>query len=629
MNFIKEIVIQLSQKNPTINHEIVSLAFQYIQKHCQDLEKKEEQCYEISQKAYEFYTILSELTMDTESIVTGILLELYEKKGIHPIDIQQSFGSNVLKILTNVSALNHLPAFSNKEPEKIRKMMIAMAKDVRVVIIKLIKRLLKMRSLKYVPNINNVIMARETLDVFTPIAHRLGLGKIKWELEDLSFYHLEPIKYKQIVGMIQSKRRQREEYIERVKKIMNHQLKKCNFNYEIQGRAKHLYSIYKKIYEKGKSFDKIYDLIAFRIIVEKQQQCYDALSLLHSLWQPIEGRFKDYITKPRTNGYQSIHTSLIGPEENILEVQIRTQEMHRIAEEGVAAHWKYKENLQADNQENIYSYLKNMLSWHNQNENSKINQVVRDLFDKEVFIFTPAGDVFEMPVGSTPLDLAFRIHTQIGFRCTGARVNGKIIPLHSSLSNGDTVELITSSNAHGPGRNWLQIVKTGKAKTKIRKWFKDKQYEEKIKEGKIIFEKELIKNSLDTKSVESTKAIRNYLRKNAYRKIDDFYFRLCVTRPNITGLISRIKLEQKGEPKIHLGIKTPTKNITSENHILVEGLSEVKIHIAKCCFPKPGQEIIGFITLLQGVSIHSPQCKNFLHSQKKEPNRVVAARWQT
>ncbi|MEM7181902.1 MAG: RelA/SpoT family protein [Spirochaetota bacterium] len=627
MNYLQSISNQLKGAKNPIHADKVLSAFSDIHSYCSQLPDREHS-FAISQNAHDITYILLNINVDTDSLIAGIILELYENQIISQKFVQEKYGISVHKILMAVSALDRIPISNRTQPATIRKMMIAMAKDVRVVIIKLAKRLLEMRSSKYMNDETPKQLSRETLSVFTPIAHRLGLGKIKWELEDLSFYHLQPEKYREIVSMIRSKRREREAYIERVNKRIQEELVKKKISGEVSGRAKHLYSIYKKIYEKGKSFDKIYDLIAFRIIVNSKKECYNVLSLLHSLWEPIEGRFKDYISKPRENGYQSIHTSLVGPEKKILEVQIRTQSMHKVAEEGIAAHWKYKENVSEEKQENLYSFLKEMLTWNIEREDSQISKVTRDLFHEEVFVFTPQGDVLELPAGSSPLDFAFRIHTQLAFKCQGAKVNNKLVPLHTRLQNGDMVELLTSAQPKGPGKNWLTFVKTESAKSKIRKWFKEKQFEEKSKEGKATFEKALTKNNLKFNKIEDSKILQEFLRKNTYLNIEDFFFQVGLGKVNLHSLVNRLKLQNSDLKKsISIPKNTASRRTPNSQQILVEELTEVMIHLAKCCDPELGDEIAGYITLTNGVSIHKSTCMNFQHLQKKNPSRTVSAKW--
>ena len=435
--------------------------------------------------------ILADMKMDTDTIVAGLLHDVVEDTLITLADIEYTFGEDAKKLVDGVTKLRNLPRTDSKKLENIRKMVVAMSEDIRVVIIKLADRLHNMRTLKYMKPEKQQEKSKETIEIYAPIAHRIGMARIKWELEDISFRFLYPKDYYEIKELINSKRREREEYTAKVIEKIKVELEKNNIKGEVTGRPKHLYSIYRKMIEKEKRFVDLYDLIAIRIIVEKKNECYNVLGIIHDLFVPVFNRFKDYISQPKPNGYQSIHTTVKGPDSQHVEIQIRTQKMHEIAEEGVAAHWKYKEKKSKSKNEKFYADVKKLKdSVQNKKDNEKqmefVQEVTGDVLKQTIFVFTPKDDIVEMPRNSTALDFAFQVHTQIGYRTIGAKVNGRITQLNQVLKTGDKVEVITSKNMKGPGKDWIEMVNNHSSRVKIRKWFKDKEFEEKSKEGEQI-----------------------------------------------------------------------------------------------------------------------------------------------
>ena len=455
--------------------------------------------------------ILVDLRLDTDTIVAGILHDVVEDTLITIPDIEYNFGKEVARLVDGVTKLRNLPRTdSSKRIENIRKMVVAMSEDIRVVLIKLADRLHNMRTLKYMKPEKQIEKAKESLEIYAPIAHRIGMAKIKWELEDISFRYLYPEKYKEISTLVKTKRKEREKYTNEVIEKISGELKKFNIQGEVTGRPKHLYSIYKKMVEKQKNFNDLHDLIAIRILVNKEVECYNVLGIIHSLYIPVAGRFKDYIAVPKSNGYQSIHTTIEGPDKQNIEVQIRTYAMHMIAEEGVAAHWKYKEKKSKSKDENYYAAVKKMIAG-NENVDSFVKEVTDNVLNETIFVFTPKGDVIELQNAATPLDFAFHIHTQIGYKTVGAKVNDKIVPLDYELKNGDKIEILTSKNSKGPGKDWINMVKANSSKVKIRKWFKDKEFEERTKDGELLLERELEKTK---KKLGADTARAQFLSKN-------------------------------------------------------------------------------------------------------------------
>ena len=582
--------------------------------------------------------ILIRLNMDTDTVVAGFLHDVVEDTLITSADIRYHFGEVVGNLVDGVTKLSYIPEGTKKQHENIRKMIVAMAKDARVVIIKLADRVHNMRTLKYMKPEKQQSIATETLEIFAPLAHRLGMAKIKWELEDLCFYYLQPTVYKEIVKLVDSKRVERENYTDLVISNIDEEIKKYEFSADVSGRPKHLYSIYKKMYDGGKSFDELYDLIAIRVIVKEESECYNVLGVVHNLWKAVPGRFKDYIAVPKANGYQSIHTTVVGPEGRFVEIQIRTEEMHRIAEEGIAAHWNYKEKNKHNRRDNVYSWLRQILEWQQFADSSEefIKTVTGDILNETVFVFSPQGDVIEMLKGATPLDFAFHIHTQIGYKCIGAKVNGKIVPLDYKLQNGDQIEIITSkASAKGPGKDWLNIVVTQGAKSKIRKWIKDQQFEEKVKDGKQALEKELDKFDIKIKSLEEEAFTTEYLKKYHLPNFMELLFNFGIGRMKIESYVEKYLENIKKDTEVinidEMITENQKKSKISNNQqgIVIDGTDNTLIRFAKCCSPLPGDEVFGYVTRGTGIAIHKADCPNFLSLRASEEARVLEVKWDS
>ncbi|MGM0507559.1 MAG: RelA/SpoT family protein [Fusobacteriota bacterium] len=625
MGYKKELEKSIEENSLNVNKELILLAYEFAYEAHYEQKRKSGEDYIMHPIAVA--KIVCDMKMDTETIIAAILHDVVEDTLIGIEDIELEFGEEVAHIVKGVTKLEKLPKGANTQEESTRKMIVAMAKDIRVVIIKLADRLHNMRTLKYMPSAKQKMKAEETLKIYASLAHRIGMGKIKSELEDLSLYYLEPEKYKHLAKLIASKRVEREKYTEEIISKLEDKMEQFNINGEITGRAKHFYSIYKKMYEQGKNFEDIYDLIAIRAIVENEEECYKILGIIHSNWKPVAGRFKDYIAVPKSNGYQSIHTTIVGPEGKFVEVQIRTKEMHRIAEEGIAAHWKYKEKINNNKADHVYSWLRKILDWQQEADDSKefIENVTGDILNEEVFVFTPNGDVMELPSGATPIDFAFHVHTEVGYHCTGAKVNGKIVPLDYELQNGDQVNIITSKNASGPGKDWLNVVVSHSTKNKIKRWFKYKKFDEKVEKGKKRIESLLSENELPTKNIEEQEGMQSFMKAHNIPKYEEFLYQYGMGNFSDESILSKYKvnLEEEKEFKPQKRKKKPRNN----SGVRIKGVDNTIVKFAKCCTPVPGDDISGYITQGSGITIHRKSCNNFKELLKRNKNRVINVEW--
>lgn len=614
---------------------LIKKAYEFAQKYHDGQERSSGEPYIIH--PLEVALILADLELDIASIVAGLLHDVVEDTHASLQEIEQEFGSEIASLVDGVTKLGKLEFTSKLEQqaENYRKMLIAMAKDIRVILIKLADRLHNMRTLKYLPPEKQRRKAQETIDIYAPLAHRLGISKIKWELEDLALRYLDPEGYYDLVEKIAKKRVEREEYIKRIISLISEKLKEANIEIgQIDGRPKHFYSIYRKMKQQGKTLEEIYDLFAIRIIVNSVKDCYGVLGIIHTLFKPMPGRFKDYIAMPKPNMYQSLHTTVIGPEGEPFEVQIRTFDMHKTAEYGIAAHWKYKEGrIKSTDEDEKFAWLRELLEWQKELKDAKefMESLKINLFSDEVFVFTPKGDVISLPQGSTPIDFAYAIHSEIGNKMAGAKVNGKLVPIDYELKNGDIVEIITSPNVHGPSQDWLKIVKSPQAKSKINAWFKKEKKEENIQKGKDILEKELKKLNLPMQYAFKEDVLQAVAQRYGYRTPEDMFAALGYGGITVGKIALRIKEEIKKYIKddqakeVQIEKPKPTK-ISSNNGILVKGVENVLVRFAKCCNPVPGDKVIGYITRGRGVSIHRLDCPN-VEQYLKEPERIVEAEW--
>ncbi|ASQ47730.1 guanosine-3',5'-bis(diphosphate) 3'-pyrophosphohydrolase [Leptotrichia sp. oral taxon 498] len=583
--------------------------------------------------------ILVDLKMDTDTIVAGILHDVVEDTLITLPDIEYIFGADVRKLVDGVTKLRNLPRTDSKKIENIRKMVVAMSEDIRVVIIKLADRLHNMRTLKYMTPAKQLEKSKETLEIFATIAHRIGMSKIKTELEDISFRYLHPEEYQEIKELVNTKKQERENYTKKVIDKIEKELEKHNLKGEVTGRPKHLYSIYRKMIEKEKKFADLNDLIAVRIVVEREDECYNALGIIHNLFIPVPGRFKDYIAAPKINGYQSIHTTVNGPDNQKVEIQIRTKLMHQIAEDGVAAHWKYKDKKYKEKKsknEEYYAAVKKIIekSTNEANEKEKTKsfakEVTGDVLNQTIFVFTPKGDVVELPKNSTALDFAFQIHTQIGYRTIGAKINDRIVQLNQTLENGDKVEVLTSKNTKGPGKDWIAMVNNHSSKAKIRKWFKDKEFLEKSKEGEQLLEKEFEKLGLKFADIVEEEKVFLYMKKFNISSKEILFYKFATGDLSLDGFLK--KFERKQEKKLEEVLeaeqeKGNKRKERSQGGIKISGTENTMYRFAKCCSPLPGDEICGYVTRGRGIAIHRKDCKNFEKLMEIEPNREVEVYW--
>lgn len=572
--------------------------------------------------------ILADLELDMITISAGILHDVIEDTNTPLSTIKEEFGEEIAMLVNGVTKLSKISFKTREEQqaENFRKMFLAMAEDVRVILIKLADRLNNMRTLQYIPPHKRVKIARETLEIYVPIANRLGISRVQWELEDLSLHYLEPIKYREVVNRIAKNRPERESYVESIKAIIKKEIQKVRIKAEIQGRPKNIYSIYKKMEKGNKDFFQIYDLIAIRVICNSIRDCYAVLGLLHSIWKPMPGRFKDYIAMPKSNMYQSLHTTVITPKGEPLEIQIRTWEMHKTAEYGIAAHWKYKEkvDLKKDKKlEERLSWLRQILEWQKDLKDPKefMENLKIGLFQDEVFTFTPKGDVKILPSGSTPIDFAYLIHTDIGHSCVGAKVNKKIVPLDYKLKSGDILEILTSKSSRGPSRDWLKIAKTSGAKNRIRIWFKKEMREENIQKGRDLFEKEMEKYKIKT-SPELTKKLKEVTIELGFTESESMFENIGYGKLTPYQVLSKIIPQEKISPVIPL-VKIKKR---IDQGIRVQGIDDVMIRFSRCCNPVPGDEIIGYITRGRGVSIHKADCTN-INFISAEKDRLIKVEW--
>ena len=581
--------------------------------------------------------ILMDMKMDTDTIVAGLLHDVVEDTLIPIADIKYNFGDTVATLVDGVTKLKALPNGTKNQAENIRKMILAMAENIRVILIKLADRLHNMRTLKFMKPEKQQSISKETLDIYAPLAHRLGMAKIKSELEDMAFSYLHHDEFLEIKRLVDNTKEERKDYIENFIRTIIRTLSDLGIKAEVKGRFKHFYSIYKKMYQKGKEFDDIYDLMGVRVIVEDKATCYHVLGIVHSQYTPVPGRFKDYIAVPKSNNYQSIHTTIVGPLGKFIEIQIRTKDMDDIAEEGIAAHWNYKENKKSSKDDNIYGWLRHIIEFQNESDSTEdfIEGVTGDIDRGTVFTFSPKGDIIELPVGATALDFAFMVHTQVGCKCVGAKVNGRMVTIDHKLKSGDKVEIITSKNSKGPSIDWLDIVVTHGAKGKIRKFLKDENKETVTKIGKDNLEKEASKLGMTLKELENDPTLKKHMEKNNITSLDEFYFYIGEKRSRLDILVTKIKNSlEKERAASTLTIeevlkKKEEKKKEGKNDfgIVIDGINNTLIRFAKCCTPLPGDEIGGFVTKLTGITVHRKDCPNFHAMIEKDPSREILVKW--
>ncbi|TQO57155.1 RelA/SpoT family protein [Paraclostridium bifermentans] len=646
---LQELIEKIKRYAPNGDLDLIEKAYYYGKKAHEGQLRKSGEPYFIHPIAVA--NILCDMELDMQTIAAGLLHDVVEDTEFTYEDIKNDFGEEIADLVDGVTKLGQIKYKSKEETqaENLRKMFLAMSKDIRVILIKLADRLHNMRTLKFMPPEKAKAKATETLEIYGGIASRLGIYKVKWELEDIALRYIDSDGYYDLVEKVAKKRSQREAYIERIVHILKEKFDEVNINCDIYGRPKHFYSIYRKMKNKHKDFEEIYDLMAVRIIVNSVKDCYAVLGMVHTLWKPIPGRFKDYIAMPKPNMYQSLHTIVVGPDGEPLEIQIRTNEMHNIAEYGIAAHWKYKEGKTAIKESKLeekLQWLRQMMEWEKDLKDPQefMDALKDDVFNSQVYVFTPKGDVIELPAGSTPIDFAYRVHTNVGNKCVGAKINGRIVTLDYKLQNGNIVEILTSANSSGPSRDWINIVQTPNAKSKIRQWFKKERREENIERGSLILEKEFKKYSIPTKDPIIEKYMLQMARKFNQPTVGDLvatigYGGIMPSQivPKVKELYEKDYVKKSSEIKVVDDINkhsigeqeyTKKRKKSSPQGIIVKGVDNILVRFAKCCNPIPGDEIIGYITKGRGVAVHRKDCPNSNLDNDYFKNRLVEVSWE-
>ena len=639
---INEVINEVKKHNRKADTKLILKAYNYANDNHKGQLRKSGEPYIIHplQVAY----ILATIELDESTICAALLHDVVEDTEITHQDIINEFGQEIADMVEGVTKLGKLQQYTTVQEQQVedyRKMFLAMGKDIRVILIKLADRLHNMRTLKFLSRDRQIANAKETMDLYAPLANRLGMYSLKWELEDLSFKYLYPEEYREIVEGIDKKRDERLIFIEKIMDKIRAELKAQHIDAEVTGRAKHLYSIYRKMKRDNKTLDQIYDLFALRILVNSVKDCYASLGVVHELYNPMPGRFKDYISVPKSNMYQSLHTTLIGPKGTPFEVQIRTWDMHRVAEYGIAAHWAYKEANKAKKstvsvKEDKLSWLRESLEWQKdmQDPEEFLNTLRTELFEDEVYVFTPKGDIKSLPKGATPIDFAYSIHEQIGHKMTGCKINSKMVPIVTKLKNGDIVDIITVDNSKGPSRDWLKYVKTTTARNRINQWFKNAEREENIIKGKELLEKEIKRIGMSQTELYKQEYVNSALARYKYNSVDDMNAAVGFGAITPSKIISRMLEEYRKDHK-DLNIEEKIEELSkakkinrnvSDNGIIVKGIDNCLVKLSKCCNPVPGDDIIGYITKGRGVSVHRTDCVN-VKELIEDDARIIDVQW--
>lgn len=641
---IKDILDKVKRNKRWPDTKLIQRAYNYaLEKHGEQKRKSGEPY--IIHPTNVAYTI-AEIGLDEQTICAALLHDVVEDTEVTNEDIEKEFGKEIAEMVDGVTKLKQIEHASIEENqvENYRKMFLAMGKDIRVILIKLADRLHNMRTLQYLKRDRQIAIAQETMQLYAPLANRLGLYAMKWELEDLGFQYLYPEEHKELVKGIEQKREQRLKFIEKIMNDIRIQLKKQHIEAEVTGRAKHLYSIYRKMQRDNKTLDQIYDLFALRIIVNSVKDCYAALGVVHEMYSPMPGRFKDYIAVPKTNMYQSIHTTLLGEKGTPFEVQLRTWDMHRIAEYGIAAHWAYKEanygsrkgQKVVESKDDKLAWLRETLEWQQEMQDPQefLETLKTELFEDEVYVFTPKGAIKVLPRGATPIDFAYSIHAEIGNHMTGAKINSKMVPIITPIKNGDIIEIITSDNSKGPSRDWLKFVKSSQAKNRIQQWFKKENKIENIEKGKESIERELKRIGIPYSELFKVEYINPMLDRYKYKNLEEMYAAIGFGAMTATKVIARMLIEYRKEHKEEpieekiqeLSVSKQEKIKPSSSGIVVKGIDNCLVKLSKCCSPLPGDEIVGYITKGRGVSVHRKDCVN-INELLKEENRIIDVQW--
>src|SRR5881296_3882800 len=637
---IDELIADVSAYNPEVDRDLISRAFLFAANAHEGQQRRSGEDFVLH--PWGAAKICAQLNLDDETIAAALLHDVVEDTGVELDDVRAEFGDDIARLVEGVTKLTRIQFQSREqaEAENYRKMIVAMAQDVRVILIKLADRLHNMRTIEYLGKQKQIQKAKETLEVYAPLAHRLGIHAMKWELEDLAFETLHPRKYSEIEAMVTERRADREGHVAEAARILQHELDKVDIPAETSGRAKHFYSIYDKMAKKGREFNEIYDLTAMRVTVERggeegTRDCYGALGLIHSLWKPMPGRFKDFIAMPKFNGYRSLHTTVIGPEGRPLEIQVRTRDMHREAELGIAAHWMYKRGKARGKDSEWVLWMQQLMDLQADESDPRefMKSFRMDVFDEEVYVFTPKGEVKTLPAGATPIDFAYAVHTDVGHRTVGAKVNGRIVPLHYRLRSGDRVEVLTSKSGRGPSRDWLSLVASSRARNKIRQFFSSKQKEDLEAKGRELLENGLKAQNLPYRKLAGSAVLAGVIRESGYKKAEDFYLALGSGKMTAGSIVNKVlqklKVEQVAEEEAVLPRKKPRARdaVASNTYgINVVGVEDVLVRLAKCCTPVPGDAVVGYISLGKGITVHRGDCPN-VRALMRNPERFTPVEW--
>src|SRR5919201_176986 len=636
---IDELLADVAAYNPEVDRELITRAFRFAAHAHEGQQRRSGEDFVLH--PWGAAKICAQLRLDDETIAAALLHDVVEDSDTDIQEVRNEFGDEIAKLVEGVTKLTRVQFQSREqaEAENYRKLIMAMAEDARVILIKLADRLHNLRQIEYLGKQKQVQKSKETLEVYAPLAHRLGIHALKWELEDLAFKTLHPRKFDEIKAMVAERRADREGHVAEAARVLKRELDKVDIPVDISSRAKHFYSIYDKMAKKGREFNEIYDLTAMRVTVERSgdegtRDCYGALGLIHSLWKPMPGRFKDFIAMPKFNGYRSLHTTVIGPEGRPLEIQVRTREMHREAELGIAAHWMYKRGKGRTKDAEWISWMQQLMDLQaDESDPREFMKAFRmDVFDEEVYVFTPKGEVKTLPAGATPIDFAYAVHTDVGHRTVGAKVNGRIVPLHYRLKNGDFVEILTSKQGRGPSRDWLSLAKSSRAPNKIRHWFSRETREDQEQKGREALEHALKQQNLPFAKLRGSAVLAQVIRDSGFKKAEDFYLALGSGKLQsgaiVNKVIQRLKTEQAvEEAPVVKAPKARSAVSSTDMGVVVQGVEDVLVRLAKCCTPVPGDEIVGYISLGKGITIHRDDCPN-VKALKRNPERFTPVEWE-